>query len=122
MKTILLTFISIFTLFFYVIPPMTGFTTTNDKESYKKLDSCFFKGKKLYGKVQLVEFANQADLKLQIVSSFPDLKVRFVENFADQCGEWQIVEIGMQADLKVFITESFPDIKIQPVMNFPGLP
>jgi len=86
----------------------------------KKLDSCFYNSKKLYGKIQLVEFASQADIKVQIVNSFPDLKVQFVESFADQCGEWQIVEFN--GDLKVYITENTPDIKIQPVNSFPGLP
>lgn len=95
---------------------------SNDSHAEKKLDSCVYNGKKLYGKVQFVEFANQADFKVQIVNNFPDLKVRFVENFADQCGEWQVVENGIQADFKVFITESFADFKIQTVMNFPGLP
>jgi len=100
--------------------------TDRPKEDYKaslsiqKLDSCEFEGKKLFGKIQLVEFANQADIKVQIVNSFPDLKVQFVESFADQCGEWQIVEFN--GDLKVYITENFPDIKIQAVNNFPGLP
>ncbi|CAL2094685.1 hypothetical protein [Tenacibaculum sp. 190524A05c] len=84
-----------------------------------KLDSCVYKGKKLYGRVQLVEFQSQADVKVKIVNSFPDLRVRFVENFADECGEWRIVENN--ADLKVYITENFPDFTIQPVTSFPGL-
>ncbi|WP_028888344.1 hypothetical protein [Tenacibaculum ovolyticum] len=84
-----------------------------------KLESCYYKGKKLYGKIKLVENQNDADLKVKIVNSFPDLKVKFVENFADECGEWQIVENN--EDLKVYITESFPDIKIQPVTSSPGL-
>lgn len=83
-------------------------------------ENCLFKGKKLYGKIQFVEFENQADVTVQIVNSFPDLKVKFVENFADQCGEWQIVESN--ASLKVFITQINADIRIQPVENFPGLP
>ncbi len=89
------------------------------KETTIKLNSCEFEGKKLYGKIQLVEHESQADIKVQIVNAFADLKVRFVENFADECGEWQIVENG--ANLKVYITENFPDIKIQPVSSFPGL-
>ncbi|CAL2093532.1 conserved hypothetical protein [Tenacibaculum sp. 190524A05c] len=84
-----------------------------------KLDSCVFKDKKLYGKIQFVEYPSQADVKVKIVNSFPDLRVRFVENFADECGEWRIVENN--ADLKVYITENFPDFTIQPVTSFPGL-
>ncbi len=83
-------------------------------------ENCQFNGKKLYGKIQFVEFENQADITVQIVNSFPDLKVKFVENFASQCGEWQIVEHN--ANLKVYIAQTGADIKIQPVINFPGLP
>ncbi len=101
-----------------------SFNTKKENDSIEiytqKLDSCEFEGKKLYGTIQLVEFANQADIKVQIVNSFPDLKVQFVESFPDKCGEWQVVEFN--GDLKVYITENFPDIKIQPVGNFPGLP
>ena len=88
-------------------------------ENTIKLDSCVFNGKNLYGRIQFVEFQSQADVKVKIVNSFPDLKVRFVENFADECGEWRIVENN--ADLKVYITENFPDFTIQPVTSFPGL-
>ncbi len=83
------------------------------------LDSCFYNGKQLYGKVKLVEYANEADIKVKIVNSFPDLKVKFVESFPDDCGEWEIVE--HHADVNVYITESFPDLEIQIVNTFPGL-
>ncbi|WP_200799191.1 hypothetical protein [Tenacibaculum agarivorans] len=101
---------------------IVSFSTKEERkvyESFRKLDSCEFEGKKLYGRIQFVEYASQADIKVKIVNSFPDLKVKFVESFADDCGEWQIVESS--GDLKVYITESFPDIKIQPVSSFPGL-
>lgn len=103
---------------------MSFFMTTSDEkeiiESITKIDTCKFEGKKLYGKIKLVENQYDADVKVKIVNAFPDLKVKFVENFADECGEWQIVENN--EDLKVYITENFPDIKIQPVNSFPGLP
>ncbi|WP_299714304.1 hypothetical protein [uncultured Tenacibaculum sp.] len=89
---------------------------TNPDISY---NLCRFKGNKLYGKIRLVEYASQADVRVKIVNSFPDLKVKFVENNADDCGEWEIVEYG--EDLKVYITENFPDLKIKPVNSFPGL-
>ncbi len=95
---------------------VTDYNPTN----IKKLDSCFFKEKRLFGTIKLVENACDADVKVKIVNSFSDLKVKFVESFPDTCGEWQIVDY--HADLKVFITESFPDITIQPVTSFPGLP
>jgi hypothetical protein len=80
--------------------------------------NCMFNGKKLYGKIKIVE--NFPDIKIKIVDNFPDLKVKLVDNFPDQCGEWQIVENF--PDIKVQFVENFPDIKIKFVDNFPGLP
>lgn len=91
----------------------------SDRNKEVSLEQCEFDGKKLYGKIQLVEYASEADVKVKIVNSFADIKVKFVENFADECGEWQIVENG--GDLKVYIAENFADIKIEPVTSFPGL-
>lgn len=97
-------------------------SSENHISSYKKSlvnEKCEFEGIQLYGKIKLVEHQHNADIKVKIVNSFPDLRVKFVENFADDCGEWEIVENG--EDVKVYITENFPDIKIQPVTSFPGL-
>lgn len=85
----------------------------------QKLESCSFNGKKLYGKIQFVATPGEADIKVKIVNSFADLKVRFVENSPNSCGKWQIVETN--GSLKVYITENFPDIKIKPVVSFPGV-
>ncbi|MFD0863589.1 hypothetical protein ACFQ1M_15340 [Sungkyunkwania multivorans] len=93
--------------------------SNNSDKDLRKLDSCYFEGRPLYGKIKLVENKSQADVTVKIVSSFPDLKVKFVEHFADDCGEWQIVEHG--EDLRVYITENFEDIKVKPVSSFPGL-
>ncbi len=79
---------------------------------------CTFKGKKLYGKVQIVN--SFPDFKVQIVSSFPDLKVKQVTSFPDRCGKWQIVTSF--PDFKVQFVSSFPDFKIQYVSSFPGTP
>jgi hypothetical protein len=79
---------------------------------------CSFHGKKLYGKVQIVE--NFPDLKVKVVQSFPDLKVHWVKSFPDQCGKWQAVESF--PDLKIQFVENFPDLKIQFVESFPGIP
>ncbi len=38
---------------------------------------CTFKGKKLYGKVQIV--SSFADFKIEIVNSFPDIKALLSE-------------------------------------------
>ncbi len=79
---------------------------------------CTFNGKKMFGKVQIVE--HFPDVKIQIVEHFPDLKVEKVEIFPDSCGKWQFVDHF--PDFTVQIVEHFPDVKIQYVTNFPGLP
>ncbi len=67
--------------------------------------SCTFNGKKLFGKIQ-------------IVTSFPDVKVQKVSSFPDSCGKWQFVTSF--PDTKVQFVTSFPDVKIQYVSSFPG--
>src|SRR3989338_6839591 len=78
---------------------------------------CTYKGKKLYGKIKIVE--HFPDLKVKIVENFPDLKVQVVEHWPDQCGKWQMVENF--PDLKIQIVEHFPDFTIKYVQNWPGL-
>jgi hypothetical protein len=80
--------------------------------------SCTLKGKKLYGKVQVV--TSFPDLKVQRVTSFPDLKVQRVTSFPDSCGKWQFVTSF--PDLKIQFVDSFPDLKVQFVSSFPGVP
>ena len=80
--------------------------------------SCSFRGKRLYGKVQVVN--SFPDIKVQVVRSFPDLKVQKVKSFPDRCGKWQFVDSF--PDFKVQFVDSFPDIKIQYVDSFPGRP
>jgi hypothetical protein len=80
--------------------------------------SCMFKGKKLYGKVQIVSAF--PDIKVQVVTAFPDLKVHMVNAFPDSCGKWQAVTAF--PDIKVQFVEAFPDVKIQYVDAFPGVP
>jgi hypothetical protein len=83
-----------------------------------KFGGCMFKGKKLYGKVQIVEYF--PDIKVQIVDYFPDLKVQKVDYFPTSCGKWQFVDYF--PDIKIQFVDYFPDIKIQFVDYFPGLP
>ena len=85
----------------------------------------YFKGIRLAGKVKVVE--NFANIKVQVVNSFPDLKVKTVdlkvktvENFPNKIGEWKFVENF--PDFTIQYVTSFPDIKIQFVNNFPGVP
>lgn len=80
--------------------------------------SCVFRGKKLYGKVQVVK--SFPDFKVQVVSSFPDLNVKKVSSFPSSCGKWQFVTSFPAFKVK-FVT-SFPDFKIKYVTSFPGVP
>lgn len=79
---------------------------------------CTLKGFALYGNVQVVE--SFPDLKVQIVQSFPDLRVKVVESFPDSCGRWRFV--SSFPDVKIQFVTSFPDLKIVYVESFPGLP
>lgn len=79
--------------------------------------SCTCRGKKMYGKVKIVE--NWPDIKVKIVESFPDLKVKTVSSFPDDCGEWQFVESF--PDFTIKFVESFPDLEIKFVESFPGM-
>ncbi|MEY4603356.1 MAG: hypothetical protein RIT43_648 [Bacteroidota bacterium] len=79
--------------------------------------SCYYKGIKLWGKVQFV--TSFPDIKIQYVESFPDIKVKFVNSFPDKCGLWQTTESF--PDFKVQIVTSFPDIKVKIVESFPGV-
>jgi hypothetical protein len=80
--------------------------------------SCTFKGKKLWGKFQVVNAF--PDLKVQVVNAFPDVKVQVVNAFPDKCGKWQMVKAF--PDVKIQFVDAFPDIKIQYVNAFPGVP
>ena len=69
------------------------------------LDGCAFNGIDLYGDVEIV--TSFPDVKVQIVTSFPDLNVQMVDSLPD---------------FKIQYVDRFPDIKIQFVDSFPGLP
>lgn len=79
-------------------------TFTKDGKTYK-----------LYGKMQIVN--SFPDIKVQIVDSFPDVDVQIVNSFPDNCGKVQIV--NSFPDVKVQIVNSFPDIKVRIVNSFP---
>jgi hypothetical protein len=79
---------------------------------------CTAMGFALHGNVQIVD--SFPDLKVQIVDSFPDLKVQIVDSFPDDCGKWKIVDSF--PDFKIQYVDSFPDLKVQFVESFPGLP
>lgn len=105
----------ILTLIAFVI--ILGVTSYQASGSGTVGSDCTFKGKRLYGKVQVV--TNFPDIKVQVVSSFPDLKVQAVKLFPDKCGEWQFV--NSFPDFKIQYVNAFPDIKIMMVNTFPGV-
>lgn len=79
---------------------------------------CTFKGKKLQGKVKVVQ--HFADFKVKIVEHFQDLSVQTVEHFPDSCGKWQFVEHF--PDFTITYVDHFPDFTIKKVQHFPGVP
>lgn len=56
---------------------------------------------------------------MQVVGSFPDLRVKKVSHFPDAIGEWQFVEHG--EDFTVQFVDHFPDLTIEYVDAFPGV-
>jgi hypothetical protein len=86
--------------------------------SGSKFAGCSYNGKKLYGKVQIVDFL--PDLKVQVVDFLPDLKVQKVDFLATSCGKWEFVDF--LPDLKIQFVDFLPDIKVQFVDFLPGLP
>jgi len=70
------------------------------------------------GKIQIV--SEHADVTVQEVGSFPDLKMKQVPAYPDRCGLWQLVETG--GDTKIQFVSAFPDVRIQRVAAYPGLP
>ncbi len=101
-----------------VVALALGPSSTAPASGGKVGSDCTFKGKKLFGKVQVVKAF--PDFKVEVVSAFPDLKVQKVDAFPDKCGRWQMVDAF--PDFKVQFVDAFPDIKIQFVTAFPGPP
>ena len=79
-------------------------------------DDCTMKGKKMHGKVKIVE--HSPDIKVKVVESSPDLKVKVVNYSADSCGKWQFVDYSQ--DFTIKFVESSPDLKVKFVESSPG--
>ena len=79
--------------------------------------NCTFKGKPLYGKVQIVN--SFPDFKVKRVNSFEDIKVKQVTSFPTTCGKWQFV--NSFPDFKVQFVDSFEDFSIRYVNSFEGI-
>lgn len=78
---------------------------------------CTVKGKKLYGRVMIVESAE--DLRVLEVSQAPDVRVQVVTQAPNRCGQWMLVEF--LPDVRIKMVEFLPDVHVQFVDNFPGL-
>jgi hypothetical protein len=78
--------------------------------------TCTYGGIRLYGKVQVV--TSFADIKVKVVESFADLQVEKVTSFPNDCGKWEFVESF--PDFTIQFVDSFEDISIKFVDSFPG--
>ena len=78
--------------------------------------SCTYNGKPLYGKVEIVDFA--ADIDVRVVDYFPDLNVEAVDYFPNSCGKWEFVDYF--PDFTVRFVDYFGDLTIKFVDYFPG--
>jgi len=86
------------------VDPVTGYSNLG----LNKL-ACAFKGKNLYGNVQIVDYGQ--DFNVQIVDYGQDLKVKEVEYGATSCGLWKIVSYG--AAFKIKLVDYGADFKIK---------
>jgi len=88
--------------------------------SQKTIDAatCSYNGIPLYGKVEVV--TSFPDLKVKKVDSFPDLNVQWVTSFPDNCGQWE--EVTAFPDFTIQYVDSFPDLEVKEVDSFPGIP
>ena len=77
---------------------------------------CKFKGIKLYGEFQIVEYS--PDIRVEIVNHGSDLRVQKVNFTPSRCGEWRL---SKRADaIRVQLVTYSPDIRVE-WSNFPGL-
>jgi hypothetical protein len=80
------------------------------------IENCTFKGKPLWGRVRVVD--NAEDIKVKIVDNAEDVRVRIVENAPFRCGQWQFVENAEV--IKIRFVDNAEDIKIRFVDNDEG--
>jgi hypothetical protein len=71
--------------------------------------TCTFNGKKLYGKVKVVNSGE--DFKVRIVENSEDISIIKTERDPCKCGEWKFVDYS--EDLKVRFVTSGEDFKIR---------
>lgn len=79
-------------------------------------DDCTFKGKRLAGRVKVVDAF--PDFEVKRVDAFEDLRVKWVDAFPDSCGRWEKVDAF--PDFTIKYVDAFPDFTIRNVDAFPG--
>jgi hypothetical protein len=79
-------------------------------------DDCTFGGKRLAGRVKVVDAF--PDLRVKRVDAFEDLRVKWVDAFPDRCGRWQ--QVDAFPDFTIQYVDAFPDFTIRSVDAFPG--
>jgi len=77
---------------------------------------CEVNGHRLAGRVEVV--SSFADVKVREVSGVADLRVRKVDAFPKACGEWQFVD--SLPDFTIQFVDTFEDVSIRYVDAFPG--
>lgn len=69
------------------------------------------------GKGYLATLKNQK-VTFKVVNSFPDLKVQFVDSFADYKVKVSNSSSFSKETIKIQVVTSFPDVKLQKVTSF----
>ena len=88
-----------------------------DYSKSEQAKSCQCKNIELKGRVKIVTFG--ADLRVRVVESQPDLRVKKVARSPIECGEWQMVDSG--EDFTIQFVNELPDLRIQYVEVSPGM-
>ena len=81
---------------------------------------CDFQGKRLMGRVRVVESFPDFRVKLEDDKKFAELHARRVTRKPEICGEWEFVD-GMP-DFTIAFVDYGEDFKIAWVENEPGIP
>ncbi|MDQ7091382.1 MAG: hypothetical protein Q9M50_12245 [Methylococcales bacterium] len=101
------------TQFVLIISLMWGLVFSTSVEA----KACVWNGIPLHGKVQFV--TDFPDIKIKYVTAFATINVVFVKNFTAKCGQWEIVDAF--PDFTVQIVDSFPDLTVEKVSSFSGM-
>ena len=99
-------FVSDFADFTIYMVPGNPYPTESE---FKADAGCEMNGKKLFGRVKVVD--DFADFKVKIEKMTPDLEVKLVNNRPDKCGLWHFVD--NHEDFTIQFVEEFADFTIQ---------